>query len=150
MEEPYLCYWDVHPESGIRVCTNGEVEGTTEFHHGTLTIRKNKKRYDVGRLVLETFENEEYAGNYKGRGTVVYADGNIKNRHIDNLKWEVNSDGWDEKNFKALQDVYLQAVMAIPGLEKIAEVMRKDLEKQRNTTVKFDKDEILKKLSGGC
>ena len=150
MQEPYLCYWDVHPDSGIRVCTNGEVEGTVVKYKDKYVVRKNKKRYEVGRLVLETFENEEYAGNYKGRGTVVYADENKRNCHIDNLRWKRGGDGWNKKSLQAFQDVFLQAVMITPGCEKAVEIMRKDLEKQRNTTVKFDKDEILKKLSGGC
>ena len=150
MEEPYVCYWDVHPESDIRVCTNGEVEGTTEIHRGALTTRKNKKRYQVAKLILETFDNEEENGNYKGRGTVVWKDKNQRNNHILNLKWKDGGDGWGEKSYKAMQDVILQSVIAIPGLKNLAERMRKHLEKERNTPVKFDKEEILKKLTGGC
>ena len=54
MEEPYVCYWDVHPESDIRVCTNGEVEGTIVKYKNKYVVRKKKgnKRYEVGRLIL--------------------------------------------------------------------------------------------------
>jgi hypothetical protein len=152
MEESYECYWDVHPESDIRVCTNGEVEGTIVKYKNKYVVRKKKgnKRYEVGRLILETFANEEEAGNYKGRGTVVWKDKNKRNNHILNLKWKDGGDGWGEKSYNAMQDVIVQSIIAIPGLEDMAERMRKHLEKQRNTPVKFDKEEILKKLTGGC
>ena len=152
MEEPYVCYWDVHPESDIRVCTNGEVEGTIVKYKNKYVVRKKKgnKRYEVGRLILETFKNEEEAGNYKGRGTVVWKDKNKRNNHILNLKWKDGGVGWGEKSTKRMQDAILQAFMVLPGFEDVTEVFRKRLEKERNTPVKFDKEEILKKLTGGC
>ena len=155
MEEPYVCYWDVHPESDIRVCNNGEVEGTTEIHHGALTIRKNGRRYQVAKLILETFDNEEENGNYKGRGTVVWKDENQRNNHIDNLRFHWRGAGWSREALKT-RDQNALGSYALKGPRRAFRAFKKAYgrrypeDSQAQIALLCDKEELRKRLIGGC
>ena len=108
-------FWDFHPASNIRVCTTGEVEGKIEKYKDQYVVRKNGRRYQVAKLVLETFDETEL-GNYKGLGTPVWEDENEENNSIDNLRWHWGGDGWSIEELKKRRN-YVTKACALAGIK---------------------------------
>ena len=88
----------------------------------TLT-KEIQKRYQVARLVLECFPPPYMMqcsgqGNFLGRGTVVWKDGNSLNCTASNLMWKWSGPGWTEAQTLKLQGYIKKAMEELSLTEK--------------------------------
>ena len=120
---------------GIEISNLGNSKDPITIHKGHRTIRKRitikqkvqikgvektltkeiKKRYLVARLVLECFPSqlvyqEEGLGNHKGKGIVVWEDGNELNDRADNLRWHWEGAGWTEEQMENRRSLVQKAI----------------------------------------
>ena len=121
-----LEFWEEH-SSGITISSLGNSHSPITIHRGRKVIRKTEekiqKRYHLARLVLECFPPPYMMqcsgqGNFLGRGTVVWKDGNSLNCSASNLMWKWSGPGWTEAQTLKLQGYIKKAMEDLSLTEK--------------------------------